>query len=71
MFNHTCINNIGICDCGESFFYCPKSRAEIKDNMQDWIRIGNNCIKLKYSTHNVDWLIENQCIFNHDLSNDK
>jgi hypothetical protein len=64
-FLHTCRLEIGFCDCGEVIFYQPKNKKEIKDNIYDWVLVGDKWQKLKYCELDTEWLIECKCIFAH------
>lgn len=67
-FKHTCKTEIGFSDCGEVIFYRPNHTKEIKDDLYDWVLVGEKWQKLRHCQLYKEWLIESKCIFAHEFS---
>ena len=68
MFPHTRSEiGEGLCDCSEYLFYYPKEYHHIYDDIYDWVKVGNEWHKLKYTVLDLDVLMEIDCVFAHDI----
>lgn len=58
----------GFCKCGKTLFYYPKDSDEI--GMYDWVLVGKNWGKIRFTEYNWDHLVKAKCLFAKDVHGD-